>query len=234
MKHVIFSFLLFSKAHSSDCPWWQVKVSGSDIDKHIREKSIVREHQRAEHCRNKWKDANVYIKKFMDDPIAGWSQKGELFKNWSKNEMQVLLEILPDLPIWAESEKYKFHRIKKSIFKDNPASSELSEGSIIFYDQFFKEKSKKLIVVHEIAHHLYKKNSPKDLAEFLSLSGWSVEVNSKGKVFESPPRKLILPDSSLGKEEDYANHLETYYKSPESYKVSYPKIYDFFKQRYPL
>lgn len=120
------------------------------------------------------------------------------------------------------------------MYKDNPAASELTNGSIIFYDLFFKEKNKKSIIVHESSHHLYKKVAPKDIADFLSMSGWSIEVTLDRKVYESPPKKLIQPYSALDKDEDFANHVESYYQNPKSYKATYPKLYDFFNQRYPL
>jgi Mlc titration factor MtfA (ptsG expression regulator) len=66
------------------------------------------------------------------------------------------------------------------------------------------------------------------------MSGWSVEVAADGKVYESPPKKLIQSDSASEKDEDFANHVESYYQNPKSYKNSYQKLYDFFKQRYPL
>ncbi len=69
---------------------------------------------------------------------------------------------------------------------------------------------------------------------WLSMSGWVVEVTPDGKVYESPQKKLILPDSASEKDEDFANHIESNYQNPKSYKASYPKLYDFFKQRYPL
>ena len=234
MKLLLLLILFIPKAYSVECQWWQSKVSASDIDKHPRQQTTVRQHPRAEHCRNRWKDADVHIKQFSDDPIIGWSHKGEVFKKWDRSEMQLLLEILPTLPSWAEVKNYNFRRAKDSMYKGNPASSELTNGSIIIYDQFFKENNKKSIVVHESSHHLYKKVVPKDIADFLSMSGWVVEVTPDGKVYESPPKKLIQPDSASEKDEDFANHVESYYQNPNSYKASYPKLYDYFKQRYPL
>lgn len=234
MKLLLLLILFIPKAYSVECQWWQSKVSASDIDKHPRQQTTVRQHPRVEHCRNRWKDADVHIKQFFDDPIIGWSHKGEVFKKWDRSEMQLILEILPTLPSWAEVKNYNFRRAKDSMYKGNPASSELTNGSIIIYDQFFKENNKKSIVVHESSHHLYKKVVPKDIADFLSMSGWVVEVTPDGKVYESPPEKLIQPDSASEKDEDFANHVESYYQNPKSYKASYPKLYDFFKQRYPL
>lgn len=232
---MILSLFILSPAYAIKCEWWQTKYSATSVDKHPRQgTSGVREHPRKEYCRDRWKNAGFYVKQFNDEPIAGWTHKGEVFKKWNRDEIQLILEILPTLPSWTEIPNYNFRRAKDSMHKANPAASELSHGSIILYDQFFKENNKKSIIVHESSHHLYRKVVPKDIADFLSTSGWTVEVTRDGKVYESPPKKLIRPDSASEKDEDFANHVESYYQNPKSYKASYPKLYDFFKQRYPL
>ncbi len=231
MKLLLLLILFVPKAYSVECQWWQTKVSASDIDKHPRKQTTVRQHLRAEHCRNRWKDADVHIKQFSDDPIVGWSHKGEVFKKWERSEIQLLLEILPTLPAWIEVKNYNFRRAKNSMYKGNSASSELINKSIILYDQFFKERNKKSIVVHESSHHIYKKLGPEGVNEFVDLSGWKLEVDKAGKVYEIPPKVLIKPDSSVSKEEDFSNHVEEFYVSPDSYTKKYPKIHQFLKGR---
>lgn len=232
---IALSFFLLSPSYAVKCEWWQTKYSASIVDKHPRQGTKgVGEHPRKEYCRDRWKDSSLYIKQFNDEPIPGWPIKAEIFKEWRREEIKLILEILPTLPSWTGVRNYNFRRAKFSIHKDNAATSELSGGAIIFYDQFFKEKSKKSVIVHESSHHLYKQLSPKEIADFLGLSGWTVEVAKDGKIYESAPKKLILPDSGTEKDEDFANHLQIYYQNPGSYKASYPKIYDFFMQRYPL
>lgn len=233
---IVFSLIILSislTSHALECLWWQTKYSATVVNKHPK-KGKVRQHPRREYCRDRWPNANLYVKQFKDDPILGWSHEGEVFKKWSRDEKQLILQILPSLPSWIEVQNYNFRRAKDSIYKGNPAASELTDGSIILYDLFFKEKNKKSIIVHESSHHLYKKVAPKDIADFLSMSGWSIEVTADGKVYEFPPKKLIQPDSASEKDEDFANHVESYYQNPQSYKTTYPKLYDFFNQRYPL
>jgi len=232
---IALSFFVLLPSYALECQWWQTKYSAASVDKHPRQGTKgVRKHPRKEYCRDKWKDADLYVKQFKDEPIPGWPHKAEVFKNWSKQEIQLILEILSTLPSWAEIHKYNFRRAKVSIHRADSAASELKNNSIILYDQFFKESNKKSIIVHESSHHLYTRLAPKDIAEFLSLSGWSLEVTKDGKVYELPPKKLILPDSATEKDEDFANHVQSYYQNPESYKASYPKLYDFLKRRYPL
>ena len=111
------------------------------------------------------------------------------------------------------------------------ATSELVHKSIIIYDQFFKEKNKKSVIVHESSHHIYKNLGPDGVKEFVDLSGWGLEVDIAGQVFEIPPNVLIKPDSSISKEEDFSNHVEEFYSWPETYAKRYPKIHQFLKGR---
>lgn len=87
MKLFLFLIVLISNAYSVECEWWQSKVSASDVDKHPRQQTTVRQHPRTEHCRNRWKDADVHIKQFSDDPIVGWSRNGEVFKKWDRSDL---------------------------------------------------------------------------------------------------------------------------------------------------
>jgi hypothetical protein len=58
-----------------------------------------------------------------------------------------------------------------------------------------------------------------------------LEADKAGKVYEIPPKVLIGPDSSVSKEEDFSNHVEEFYVSPEAYAKKYPKIHQFLKGR---
>lgn len=229
---IVFALIILSIPLASsalECPWWQSKVSASNVDKHPRQQTTVRQHPRVEYCRNKWKDADLYIKQFKSEPIPGWLHKGEAFKKWSRGEIQVVLEILSTLPSWTQIPNYNFRRAKDSIHKGNPATSELIHKSIILYDQFFKEPNKKSVIVHESSHHIYKNLGPDGVKEFADLSGWELEVDKTGKVFEIPPKVLIKSDSSVSKEEDFSNQVEDFYDSPEAYAKKYPKIHQLFK-----
>jgi hypothetical protein len=237
MKYLlaILAFFILSPAYAIKCEWWQTKYSAASVDKHPRQgTSGVREHPRKEYCRDKWKDSSLHIKHLRDEPIVGWPQKGEVFKKWNRPEIQKLLEILPKLPVWTEIKNYNFYRAIKSIHEGNTATSEVTYGSIILYDQFFKNGSKFSDLVHESGHHLFKKISLAEEDEFATLSGWREEVTKDRKVYILPPINLIKPDSYLNKEEDFTNHLEIFYKNPKLYKQSHPKIFEFLQKRYPL
>ncbi len=232
---ILFILTLFISSHSYaiQCEWWQTKYSATTVNKYPKQ-GKVREHPRREYCKDRWPNADIHIKQFKDDPVLGWPHKGEVFKKWNKNEIQVVLELLPKLPTWTESNKYSFRRAIKSIHEGNSATSEVTYDSIILYDLFFKDRKKSSILVHESGHHLLKKLSLLELEEFANLSGWREEVSKDRKVYILPPKNLVKPDSSLNKDEDFTNHLEIFFENPSNYKRNHPKIYDFLQKRYPL
>jgi hypothetical protein len=237
MKYFLIILTVFSlsPAYAIQCDWWQMKYSAANVDKHPRQGTRgVREHPRSEYCRDKWKDSGLFIKQFRDEPIVGWPHRGEVFKKWSRAEIQTLLEILPKLPVWTEVKSYKLYRAIKSIYEGNPATSEVTYGSIILYDQFFKDRDKPSALVHESGHHLFKEIRLAEQEEFATLSGWREEVTKDRKIYILPPEKLIKPDSALNKEEDFTNHLEIFYQNPKLYKQNHPKIFEFLQKRYPL
>lgn len=232
---VLFILTLFISSHSYaiQCEWWQTKYSATIVDKHPRQGTNVREHPRKEYCKNRWANADIHIKQFKDDPIPGWSNNGETFTQWKQNEIQDVLEILPKLPAWTEIKNYFFRRADKSIHEGNPATSELTQRSIILYDLFFKHPDKLGTIGHEASHFLFPKLSPADLSEFETLSGWDIEVKDD-KVYILPPKNPLKPDSVINKEEDFTNHMELYISSPKQLKKRNQKMFDFFSKRYPL
>ena len=232
MKFIFLLTLLYlPRSYGVECQWWQTKVKVHQVEDHQRSGHPVSSHTRKEHCREKWKGADTYVLRFKNSPINGWQFK-EIFKSWKKDEIQILLEILPTLPEWTENEKYIFYRAISSIHKDNPATSEVTYGSIVIYDQFFKERNKNSILVHESGHHLFKKLSIHEIEEFAALSGWQEEVSKDRKVYILPPKTLIKPDSAVNKEEDFTNHLESFHENSIEYKKNHPKTYDFLLKRY--
>lgn len=94
---IVFLLIILSislTSHALECLWWQTKYSATVVNKHPK-KGKVREHPRREYYRDRWPNANLYVKQFKDDPILGWSHIGEVFNKWSRDEKQLILEILP-------------------------------------------------------------------------------------------------------------------------------------------
>lgn len=220
-----------SEAFALECQWWQAKVKETVIPAHQRNGQAVAKHIRKEHCREKWKGADQNLKLFKDGTIKGWNEK-EIFKKWNQREIKLLFETLSQLPAWVEFYNLNFYRAVKSIHFKNPATYENSTLSIIFYDHFFRQKNQKQIIVHAYAHHLYTNLSPGEIVTFFDLAGWRLEVKQDGKVYELPPKNLIKPDSSFSKDEDFSNHVEEFFINPAIYQKKYPKLHNFFQQRF--
>lgn len=230
---IISACSLFSfESWALDCQWWQTKVKAATISQHQREGHNVSKHPRQEHCREKWVGADRYINQFKNDPIPGWGNKSETFKNWDHAEMQKVLEVLPNLPRWAQIERYTFLRAGKSIHKGNSATSELTKKIIILYDNFFTHKDKLGAIGHEASHFVFQELTDLEITEFEKLSGWEIETKDR-KVYVVPPKNPLMPDSVLNNEEDFANHAEMYVSDPIHLKKTNPKIYEFFLKRFP-
>lgn len=231
---IVAGSILFSwDSWALECQWWQTKVKAATIPHHQRQGHAISKHPRQEHCRERWKGSDRYVNQFKDDPIPGWANKGETFKKWNHAEIQAVLEVLPNLPTWAQIESYTFHRADKSTHEGNPATSELTKKTIILYDKFFSYQDKLGAIGHEVSHFLFPNLSSADLLEFFDLSGWDVEVKGD-KVYVLPPKKPLKPDSVINKEEDFTNHMELYISSPKRLKEKNPKVFDFLSKRYPL
>jgi hypothetical protein len=204
-------------------------VDGSTISGHPRQGHPVKQHPRSEHCRERWKGANQYINLFKDRTIPGWNPKEKL-KKWERKEIQMLLEIMASVPEWSIFSSYHFFRAEKSIHERNHATEGKTSGAIVLYDSFFHSSDQSAIIVHESSHGLYDRLSPDQMNEFAKLSGWALEVD-KMKVYEIPPKVLIQPDSALNREEDFANHVEEFFRNPSEYEKKFPNLFQFFKKR---
>jgi hypothetical protein len=226
------SFLFSWESWALECPWWQIKVKASNVSQHQRKGHEISKHPRQEHCREKWKGADRYVNQFKDDPIPGWGKESETFKKWNRVEMQAVLEVLPNLPTWAQIERYTFRRADKSIHQGNPATSELTKKTIILYDNFFAYKDKLGAIGHEASHFVFQELTDLEVTEFEKLSGWEIEAKDR-KVYVIPPKNPLMPDSVLNTEEDFTNHAEMYISIPANLKKTNTKIYEFFLKRFP-
>jgi hypothetical protein len=227
---IFFSSLSFSEAHALTCNWWQFKRSETIVNKNPKPKAKLRSHPRRETCVDRWKNLSLFMHRFSDKPPEYWDSSIAVFKTRMTFEKEAILSAINETPDYSEMENYYFYRAVKSEFAGNPATIDTKNRSIAFFDVFFKVEKKSKILVHESAHYLYFKLSPSDKDQFLSLSGWSPDKTEPSTL--TPPLNLIQDDSKNSHDEDFANHLEEFYSSPEQYKKQRPLPFDFFNSRF--
>lgn len=220
-----------SEVYALECQWWQIKVSSHKVSSHQRNGSTVSSHPRQEHCREKWKYSDQIASSFQNVGPANWS-KQEKFKQWKQSEIAEVLKAYEKMPDWLLFLQKSFHRAETSSIPKNPAASDKTTDSITIYDEFYKRSNKEAIVGHELAHLLYKKLSVSEITSFTDLAGWTLKVEGS-KVFEVPPSTVLMNDSTLNKEEDFANLIEVYFTDPKKLQAHNQKLFDFFKKRYP-
>ena len=218
-------------AFAIECLWWQSKVSSHQVSSHQRNGSTVSSHPRQEHCREKWKYSDKIVSSFQNSRPEIWTDQ-ERFKQWTQSEIAEVLKAYEKMPKWLLFLQKSFHRAEKSIIPNNPAASDKRTDTITIYDEFYKRQNKEAIIGHELAHLLYKKLSVSEITLFTDLAGWTLKVEGS-KVFEVPPPIVLINDSKLNKEEDFANLIEVYFTDPNKLKNHNLKLFEFFKKRYP-
>lgn len=216
-------------ANALTCPWWQFKRSETVVNKNPKPGAKLRQHPRRETCVDRWRNADLFINRFSDKQPEYWNNSIEVFKKWETSEKKIVLTSIDETPEYSEMENYYFHRASRSEFKNNPASIDRKTRSIAIFDTFFQADKKSKILVHESGHYLYFKLSAQDKDLFLSLSGWMPDKDNPESL--APPLNAIKDDSKESHDEDFGNHLEEFYESPEEYKKTRPLLYGFFYRR---
>ena len=215
------------------CEPWQVLVKKHPVKAHVREgKVAVKKTIRKTHCREKWKNADVWGPILSDSKPLFWPNKEEVFKSWSKIEKETLLDVLSKLPNWLNISVSAFYRAEKSKYQNNPASSLTLTKEIVFYDSFFTLKNQLAVVAHEFSHLLFSSLTDKEKIQFEKLSGWK-QMLQEGKLTILSPSKLLQPDSEDSVEEDFSNYIESYIVNPDKVKKFNSNLYDFLKKRFP-
>ena len=206
-------------------------MSSHQVNAHQRSGSTVSSHPRQEHCREKWRHSDKITSSFQNTRPEVWTDQ-EKFKQWKQLEIAEILKAYEKMPEWLLFLQKSFHRAEKSTILKNPAASDKRTDSITIYDEFYKRQNKEAIIAHELAHLLYKKLSVSEITTFTDLAGWTLKVEGN-QVFEVPPAIVLISDSTINKEEDFANPIEIYFTDPNKLKNHNLKLFEFFKKRYP-
>jgi hypothetical protein len=180
------------------------------------------------YCRQKSQSATL-VKHLKNGKPVGWPHKNEKFVNWTKDEIELLVKALANLPIKISSLPI-FFRAKTSIVAGNPAAS--MSGIIVLYDKAFDNSiDLSRIIVHELAHELYRSKKPLELREYESVAKW-IRLDNSDKPFRVGRSQFVAPDGDQSPDEDFANNLEFYVYEPLKLKLKNPEIYVWFEIGY--
>lgn len=180
----------------------------------------VREFHRSGHCRELQR--SNYFRDSSSQKFKGISPR---LKKWSETEKTLITKQMSLLTSWPAN--YKISEMLRTDTDGtlNPASSIPFTKTILIYDAFFKHDDKKHIIIHELAHIALWDLEKTQVEEFARVSGWDISG-----VQRTPPKKVLLSDSVEGISEDFANHIEVFYSSPDRLKVHNPKSYQFIEK----
>lgn len=163
-------------------------------------------HTRDAHCRE-----IVRSNYFQDSTNQKFTNIKPKIKKWNATEKSIVQENLALLPPWLS--KYHLAEILRGDVGGhimNPAASIVPTRTLLIFDRFFKEKDKRAVIIHEMAHIALPSIDPGLKFEFALASGWNVKKDNE----LSPPSKLLKPDSQNSINEDLTNHIEVYFTDP--------------------
>jgi len=234
---ICFIFLLSFKSFSSDlpCKEWQISVEGHTVNAYVRaDGTSVQKYSKETFCREKWKNADFWGSFFSDSNPKKWPYTKEHFLRWTSSEKLKVIQLFSNVPVYLQAKVSGLYRAKNSVVFGNPSSTIVFPPTIVFYNSFFKNKKQSAIIVHELAHLKFETLSLDEKIEFMTLAGWTLgEINlARRKIDLIPPTKIIKPDSSIGIDEDFANHMEMYITESKKLERVNKNIYNFFKNRF--
>ena len=191
------------------------------------------------HCRHYNKKELQRLPYLKNNKIEKWPHKEE-FKEWNYEDKRRFLEATKDLPKALSHLKADFHRAKKSVFGYPNAGSTIPFiNKIVLYDSaFLITNNLRDVIIHELAHFLYKQLSNDEISGYLKAAGWKLDKLKNGTpVFKLTRKKFIEDDSHLSFDEDFANNIGLYFSQGTKGRPISPQIrlwFDkFIKPRKP-
>lgn len=201
---VIFLLLFTVTAFALPCEPYEIYIREQWIDTYTKlDGTKVSEHPRSAHCREI--ERSNY---FQDSTNQTFNNIKPKIKKWNATEKKIVQENLALLPPWL-SKYYIAETLRGDIGGSprNPAASVSLTRTLLIFDQFFKEKDKRAVIIHEMAHIALPSIDPELKLEFALSSGWRFSESNE----LIPPSKLLMPDSKDSINEDLTNYIEAYY-----------------------
>jgi len=201
---VFLLFLFISNTFALTCDPHEIYIREQKIDTYTKlDGTKVSAYPREAHCREI--ERTNY---FQNSTHQNFSNIKPKIKKWSAAEKIIVQQYLSLLPPWLS--KYHLAEILRGDaggHPENPAASIAPTRTLLIFDRFFKEKNKRAVIIHEMAHIAFTSIDPIHKIEFIRTSGWTVDNN-----FEPvPPQKLLMPDSKNSIDEDFSNYVEAFY-----------------------
>lgn len=192
----------------------EIYVKSHHVDSYQRSDGTqVKEYFRSGHCRELQR-----TNYFVDSTTQTFKGISPKIKKWNSAEQALVTKQISLLPPWLAK-----YAIKEMLRADsdgtiNPASSIPLTKTILIFDTFFNQKDPKFVILHEMAHIALWDLEVSQVEEFARASGWDLKATKNSSITQKPPSKLLLPDSAESISEDFANHVEIYYSSPQRLK----------------
>lgn len=228
----LFPHAAFSKETiSSDCPPGKHYIRAHFRRGYLRSdgRTVIPPSNIKAHCRTNPEGYIFWQPKLSNKNPPDWPHKKEVFKNWTSEEIERVIDALSEIPssLWSKNIKNIFRSFKSKDFP-NPASS--SDGTIILYDTAFSEAHNLTrILAHELAHQKYLDLSENDRQSYWYPMNW-LPIDRKKGLFVSRKDGFIQDDGRESPEEDFANNVDSFLFEPDNLKRTTPYAYDWIKK----
>lgn len=208
-----FFWLIFAvSVNAGPCKPDEMYVRGQTINSYTKSDGTdVSTHFRKAHCR-----AISRYNHFQDETTQDFKRIKPILKPWKANDKKIVETELTRLPKWLA--KYPFKEILRADQGGhplNPAATIPGTRTLLIFDQFFKEKNQRAIIIHEASHLAIYDFTEREVKLFAKTSGWLLRDRSS----RTPPNKLLERDSQNSISEDFANHVEHYYVNPKKLMI---------------
>ncbi len=203
------------------CLPFEIYIRSQKVNSYHRaDGTFVREYYRGGYCRDLPRENY-----FADSTAQAFKSISPKIKKWTPAEKALVTKHISLLPQWLAN--YALQEVLRADTDgtSNPASSIPLTKTMLIFDSFFKNKDQRYIILHELAHIALWDLEASRVEEFAKTSGWNINVTRNSSITRIPPVKLLLPDSAESISEDFANHVELYYSSPQRLKAHNLKSY---------